>query len=681
MKHFLLLAAAFCSFNSFAQKTCGTDMVYRDMLKKNPHIAEVRKQSENHKNAFINGSNNVAGTVKIIPVVFHIIHNYGTENISKEQVLDAMRIINEDFRKMNPDTNLIVPAFQSVAADCEIEFRLAQIDPWGNCTDGITRTVSPLTYEADDNVKQLISWDNDMYLNIWVVDNISFGAGGYAYYPGTAPQGGEGIVVLHTQLGDIGTACGTNFCERTLTHEIGHYLNLPHTWGSNNDCGNATACFDDDGITDTPLTSGSCQTCNLSQVTCNTLDNVQNYMDYATCTRMFTLGQKQTMNAALASTVGGRLYLWQSSNLSATGTNTTTPSVCVPVADFIADKTIICSGSSVSFTDLSWNADATSWSWQFPGGTPSSSNDSMPVIVYNVPGIYSVTLTSGTSAGTNIYTRTGYITVEPATAAYSSAYSESFESIAVPGIDWTVSNPDNGAGWQLNTAAGATGTASMRIVNTFNSAGQVDELFGPTVNPSAIPDPIITFKVAFPMTEGSDKLVLYVSRDCGRTWMPRFVKTGAALSTTSTSPASFVPSANEWRMEVANFGPYQNDSNVMLKFRYIYDSGKNIYIDDINVFSNVNGLGIGDMESIYNLGIMPNPAGDHTIVRFTLPSQEKTGLRIYNAVGQEIYAVPASELSKGKHEMVINTSGFARGIYIVELSTGGGALVRRLVVN
>jgi hypothetical protein len=157
--------------------------------------------------------------VKVIPIVFHIIHEYGSENISKEHVLEGLNIINEDFRKLNADTSSIDSAFKGIAADSEIEFRLAQKDPDGNCTNGITRTVSSLTHIADNDVKDLVRWPNDRYLNVWLVNSIASGAGGYAYYPGASPDI-DGIVLRSGQFG-IGY--------RSPTHEIGHYLNLPHT--------------------------------------------------------------------------------------------------------------------------------------------------------------------------------------------------------------------------------------------------------------------------------------------------------------------------------------------------------------------------------------------------------------------------------------------------------------------
>jgi PKD repeat protein len=81
-----------------------------------------------------------------------------------------------------------------------------------------------------------------------------------------------------------------------------------------------------------------------------------------------------------------------------------------PVANFSASPTTGCAPLQVSFTDLSQNA-PTSWSWSFPGGTPSSSTNQNPIITYNVPGTYNVTLTVTNAQGSNSKTITNYITV------------------------------------------------------------------------------------------------------------------------------------------------------------------------------------------------------------------------------------------------------------------------------
>ncbi|MEO7081585.1 MAG: hypothetical protein ABIY71_08655, partial [Flavobacteriales bacterium] len=113
----------------------------------------------------------------VIPVVFHIIHMNGPENISNEQVHDAIRVMNEDFNKLTPNWSQVQPEFVDIVADMGVTFKLAQLDPSGNCTNGITRTVSSLTNSGDQDMKNLIIWPRNRYLNIWVAANAGGAAG------------------------------------------------------------------------------------------------------------------------------------------------------------------------------------------------------------------------------------------------------------------------------------------------------------------------------------------------------------------------------------------------------------------------------------------------------------------------------------------------------------------------
>jgi len=191
------------SFGQNDFRACGTDEMVREAKKAYPGYSENLRQLEEFTREFIrnNPAQRTSGTVQyVIPVVFHVIHNYGPENISKAQIVDAVDIFNKSFQKLYADSVLVASAFRPIIADCEIEFRLAQIDPNGNCTDGITRTVSSLTYTAGDNVKALIDWPYNKYFNIWVVNNIASGAAGYAYYPGIVGNI-DGVVIRHDYTG------------------------------------------------------------------------------------------------------------------------------------------------------------------------------------------------------------------------------------------------------------------------------------------------------------------------------------------------------------------------------------------------------------------------------------------------------------------------------------------------
>jgi carboxyl-terminal processing protease len=95
-----------------------------------------------------------------------------------------------------------------------------------------------------------------------------------------------------------------------------------------------------------------------------------------------------------------------------------------PVANFSGSPTALSAGASVQFTDLSTN-EPNSWSWSFEGGTPGTSNVQNPAITYNVAGTYDVTLTVINEGGSDILTRTDYITVTPSVINYCTSHSNS----------------------------------------------------------------------------------------------------------------------------------------------------------------------------------------------------------------------------------------------------------------
>ena len=353
-------------------KYCSTVEATEKIKQGDPKLYEKIQQDaaelDNFTKAYTTQKSNERGSIYVIPIVFHIIHNYGVENISDAQVYDALRILNEDFRKLNSDTADIVPAFKSIAADCEIEFRLAQKDPQENCTNGIVRKASLETYNGhnywgDMSTSNVSKWPRNKYLNIWVVNSITdengpTGAAGYTYKPPVLDflSDLDGIMIIHEYLGSIGT--GSPHRSRALTHEVGHWINLSHTWGNSNSPsldGTVTSsnpngidnCDDDDDVMDTPNTRGW-TSCNLNGNTCGNLDNVQNYMDYSYCTKMFTQGQGDRMKAALNSFIAERDNLWTAGNLNATGTNGT-EILCK--AEFEVNRTVVCAGESIDFNE------------------------------------------------------------------------------------------------------------------------------------------------------------------------------------------------------------------------------------------------------------------------------------------------------------------------------------------
>jgi hypothetical protein len=271
----------------------------------NPKRLEQLKAVEQHTAHVLNNpSRAVSGTITI-PVVVHVVYNTSAENISAAQIQSQIDVLNDDFRRLNADAGSTPSVFQGVAADSEIEFCLASVDPQGNPTSGITRTsTSQTSFGTNDQVKFNSSggkdaWPAGDYMNIWVCD-ISGGILGYAQFPG-GPAATDGVVVDYQYFGTIGTATAPFDLGRTGTHEVGHYLNLRHIWGDGN-------CSVDDFVSDTPnaggpnYTGGSCSFPGPNS--CNTgfgdlPDMFQNYMDYSNdvCMNLFTQGQKARMRA------------------------------------------------------------------------------------------------------------------------------------------------------------------------------------------------------------------------------------------------------------------------------------------------------------------------------------------------------------------------------------------------
>lgn len=338
MNRFILLIILLTSLGGQAQnvRRCAYDAWFSQQYQYRRDYAEAILQVMSNRTSAQRGG---GGGVVVLPIVFHVVYNTPEQNIPDEVIESQLEVLNEDFRRMNTNASDTRPEFLPVAADCEIEFALANVDPDGNPTSGITHTFTDRTgFSLDffsatntlDEVKQsstggVDAWDTDHYINVWVC-NIEAGflgqVFGLAYPPAgldnwpagsNAPNPAlEGVVIHYTTAGRNNPQAGAdgfdgNELGRTLVHELGHYLGLRHTWGD------ALPFFEDgcavdDGMADTPNTAAGDQfACNLSSNSCETdipgdlPDMIENYMDYSLdeCLNLFTNDQKDHMRYVL----------------------------------------------------------------------------------------------------------------------------------------------------------------------------------------------------------------------------------------------------------------------------------------------------------------------------------------------------------------------------------------------
>lgn len=251
-----------------------------------------------------------------IPVVVHVLHTGEPvgegHNLSRARIQRQIEILNEDYRR-KPGTR----GFNDhpLGGDARIEFELARVAPDGSATDGIVRVdVSAVSNPTEpgrmfDYYAWYSYWRPESYMNVWTLPldestiDVFLGKatgpttdlpGWELLIPGE-PLQAEGVLINAAHFGESG-ADSEYALGRTLTHEVGHYLGLLHTWGGGD-------CASNDFCSDTPPASSMVGGCpDEAPIGCGGVPvMVENYMTYAfdRCMSTFTNDQIARMRHVL----------------------------------------------------------------------------------------------------------------------------------------------------------------------------------------------------------------------------------------------------------------------------------------------------------------------------------------------------------------------------------------------
>jgi hypothetical protein len=334
-------------------KICGAADLKNEFFAAHPEAKQQEEALEKFTATYVEHHKNTQqqatrASKYIIPCVFHV---YGTKQGGKDVTLAVIEsALNEwaekDFHGKNDDYNTVHNSFKSIRDTVSISFVLAKKDPAGNPTTGVTfHPVAKGFGNAtgyDDKIKA-DAWNNYEYMNFYIMNDL--------YADGNVNNSGSttppltaafdmGVARMVYNGAYLGTNAGNKEFGSVVTHEIGHFLNLTHTFQDG--CQSAT----NDNVADTPPVDYDGKTTCHTSATVNAplncksqLINVENYMDYTGvsgtgCYKMFTQGQVLRMKAALE--ILPLKSLWQTSNLIKTGIKSGTVGIMEETTGFHA---------------------------------------------------------------------------------------------------------------------------------------------------------------------------------------------------------------------------------------------------------------------------------------------------------------------------------------------------------
>jgi PKD repeat protein len=667
----------------------------------------------------------------IFPVVVHVIHsgNGQVDSLSEAQVRSMFPLLNMQMRQY-PNS----PYHGGAGVDMYIEFELATKDPQGNPTTGITytrnSTLANLNSATDNaTLKNTVRWDTEKYCNVWLTRTITtFGdlpLGGYAQFPNSASPGSvtptyaqtDGVVILGRLWGTEGSADSP--WDPTTAHELGHWVGLFHPF--QNGCVTGNCLASGDLVCDTPPATGrggnpsvfantlarlnSCADNGVDQA-----DQHHNIMDYSTPSvrqTLFTAGQRDRAHSFVARVGEPRRYdMWQEINHEATGIGLWGELD----ARFAADLTHTYVGVPIRFKDYSRNI-AETYEWTFEGGNPATSSDASPMVTWDTPGTYDVTLRVTNQAGSSEVTLPNYVTITntrvdlPLTAPFSSGLPSG----------WRYDNPDAGKQqaftspftWEYSGSSGegaANGALLMRN-SVYPDLGQRDAVVLPNLNVSDVAGVKVAFAynyrpvrytgtTATPVSQAltyTDTLMVQASPDGGRSWFTLWKKGGLQLNTWSTvlettdagSTGQFPSGNGNWRRDTTCVQANLLQDTLMLRFLNITGMGGNIFLDNVSVFESADVCALTSRNqpsrALAQFVAYPNPTTDKVWLQIESLQAQTLRVQVLDMQGRVVIPAQVHALTAGSHTLQLSLADLPAGLYLIQGQSGTQQVQARIV--
>ncbi len=685
---------------SFSQERCATPPRSEESTERFENWIQDKIQRK--KTLLATNAQRQAAEVYYIPVVFHIIHQgepIGSgDNISTDRILEQMEALNQDFGKMNPRRNDIVPSdFEPVEANVEIQFVLARQDPDGLPTDGIVRVQGTQTKYDNDFVKSFSYWPSEDYMNIWVANTYP-NIYGWAAFPVTNLGGLEGDgetnperdgVVVDSEYIGINPFASGEFASfgQTVTHEVGHFLGLIHIWGDGN-------CSQDDFCADTPDQDGD----NGGQSNCSYpafdscpddffADMFMNFMDYSDdqCMAMFTNDQKFRMRTVMEHSPR-RLSLRTSPGLEYPAP----PDYDMALLEITGIPLAVCETSleaQLNFRNVG-NETVTSFSFSYEqNGITQSETISGLMLASGTSTTVSFPLNFQTEGLQQMsWTITEVNGLEDENALNNARFSYtvvSTENMEAPFREnfetgpW-ISNAEGGLSeWQSTTVSG---DESM-MVDAYESTSEIESwLISPTFSLAEFSEAGLFFKMSYGINTNApsaeDELTLLLSTACTEGFEEVWSSDLGDLAFDNSSTEWTAEAKENWLERFVDLSDFAGEEEVRVAFAFKNDGGNNFFLDDIELTNNSDKdqprLQVGKFVAY------PNPARESFKVTISLPDRETVRVQLFDISGSVVFEETFQDILN--QTLTINT-GHQYGTYFLRIRGRGIDQVQRILIG